>query len=431
MYMKNFRILLALAVSLMTVGCYNDFDEPAPAKVWSEKEVQELGLQHISIADMKAKYSAPEFWGSIEHNGGNKADDTNTLKMGPARQEEAGFKNLKFWDEAADMYIKGKVISSDEQGNIYKSLYIDDGTAAIELKLCGTMFTTFKLDIDNLESMWVYVKLKDMYLGNYRMMLSLGDAPSNGLNASGTDKYYGNSNFESDLLWRNPAREEFNRVLVGEPCRLVLGENIIEINKDNFMQFRGKEGEKYHSRLVRIKDAKVKYANIKYQNKNADGSWSEDIQAASFNPQNNNPFPNWIVTDWGKPEFDTWFRWAYSRNGVSLTGSVLVTVNDNAKEFKDGGVFSVRTSGYSRFAMKPIPMDGAVGDVLGLYGIYAKSYDKGSYTYEQYQITVNRVEDLKFPKSSLLTEEWIEHNTPESAYKPRVKNGAGEYEDLE
>lgn len=33
------------------------------------------------------------------------------------------------WPEASKYYIKGKVISSDRQGNIYKSLYIYDGTA--------------------------------------------------------------------------------------------------------------------------------------------------------------------------------------------------------------------------------------------------------------------------------------------------------------
>ena len=34
-----------------------------------------------------------------------------------------------------DVYIKGKVISNDEEGNIYKSLHIQDHTAGIELKL--------------------------------------------------------------------------------------------------------------------------------------------------------------------------------------------------------------------------------------------------------------------------------------------------------
>lgn len=33
-----------------------------------------------------------------------------------------------------DVVIKGKVISSDAEGNVYKSLYIYDGEQAIELR---------------------------------------------------------------------------------------------------------------------------------------------------------------------------------------------------------------------------------------------------------------------------------------------------------
>ncbi len=432
--MKNTKLFLAAAVGLLTVGCYNDFDTPAPAKVWTETEVQAMGLQHITIKELKAKFT--ESFGSLENTGSNGGwDDTKTLKCGPAANPlEAEFEtdpgNMKFWDEAANYYIKGKVISSDAQGNVYKSLYIDDGTAGIELKLCGTLYTIYKLDLSRMDSQWVYVKLKDFYLGNYRMMLSLGDAPSNSLNTGLNPKFYANSNFETPLLWRNTEVPEFNRVLPGEPCQLD-ATNIKEVDASNYNL-----GPDDYGRLIRFKGVKIYYANITYQDetrdaagnivRDADGNivWGPDEETPVFG-SNDDPYPNWIVTDSGSPVFSKWFYWGYSRNNVSLYGSVLMVLNDSASGSADPGVYSIRTSGYSRFAMKPIPRNGTKGNVLGIYGIYSKRLNQ----YAQYQITVNRIEDLDFPEESLLSQEWIDHNTPEASYNPPVKNGAGEYED--
>lgn len=99
------------------------------------------------------------------------------------------------WPEASKYYIKGKVISSDRQGNIYKSLYIYDGTAGIELKLYNGLYLDFLLDLASkpIKSQWVYVRLDGLYLGNYRMMLSIGGAPSDGINTAGNHKFYANS----------------------------------------------------------------------------------------------------------------------------------------------------------------------------------------------------------------------------------------------
>ena len=75
--------------------------------------------------------------------------------------------------------------------------------------------------------------------------------------------------------------------------------------------------------------------------------------------------------------------------------------------------------------MQPVPRHGTVGNVLGIYSIYSTRLNQ----YAQYQITVNRIEDLDFPKDSLLTQEWIDKNTPQSSYNPPVKDGSGEYDE--
>ena len=91
------------------------------------------------------------------------------------------------------------MISSDRQGNIYKSLYIYDGTAGIELKLYNGLYLDFLLDLASkpIKSQWVYVRLDGLYLGNYRMMLSIGGAPSDGINTAGNHKFYANSNLDN------------------------------------------------------------------------------------------------------------------------------------------------------------------------------------------------------------------------------------------
>ncbi|MDE5709154.1 MAG: hypothetical protein K2I32_06895, partial [Alistipes sp.] len=150
--MKNSKIFLAAVCSILLAGCYNDFDTPAPAKIWNDEELESQGLTLITIQELKQAY-VDNFsaLGGLSNTGSNGSwSDTKTLKLGaPSSKIEAGYEtdpgNLKFWEAAADYYIKGKVISSDAQGNVYKSLYIDDGTAAIELKLCGTLYTTFPL----------------------------------------------------------------------------------------------------------------------------------------------------------------------------------------------------------------------------------------------------------------------------------------------
>ena len=69
---------------------------------------------------------------------------------------------------------RGKVISSDQAGNVYKSLYIYDETSqsGIELKLMVSNYVYYHM------GQTIYVKTKGMALGNYRYMISLGMPPT-------------------------------------------------------------------------------------------------------------------------------------------------------------------------------------------------------------------------------------------------------------
>ena len=404
--MKSLKIAFALLVGVLAAGCYNDFDTPGPRKLYTDDDMAQLGLQQVSIKTVKGWFT--EAFGGISGTGTNNNgwENTKTLKFGDLTPDEAQFISLKGRPDASDKYIKGKVISSDRQGNIYKSLYIYDGTAAIELKLYNGLYLDYLLDLDNMKSQWVYVRLDGLYLGNYRMMLSIGGAPSDGINTAGTHKYYANSNLD------NPRVAKLN-VVAGEYVPLEASD-ILEVDASNYTSL----GEDQLGRLVRFKGIKVRYAGYP----NQDGVTNPPLKSGTSSSSSENPYPSWIVTDWGTPRFGAWYRWAYNRDNVRLYASVLISYNDAATSTAEAGIYGVRTSGYSQFAMKPIPKDGAVGDVLGIYGVYGTQWN-----YAQYQISVSRIEDLAFKTEDLLTEAQIERMTPASSYDPPVKNGGDDY----
>ena len=413
--MKSLKIAIAVLVGLVAVSCYNDFETPAPRKLYTNEDMAQMGLTPISIKEVKAKF------GPISNTGTNdNFSSTRTLKFGTRTPDEAKFTGLSDWPEASKYYIKGKVISSDRQGNIYKSLFIYDGTAGIELKLYPGLYVDYLLDLGAkpIKSQWVYVRLDGLYLGNYRMMLSIGGAPSDGINTAGNHKFYANSNLD------NPKVAALN-VFPGEYTTLEAND-ILEVTASTYKEVLGTPAniEKNLGRVVRFQGVKIRYAGVK----NQDGVTPPSLK----NGGNANPYPSWIVTDWGTPIFGAWYRWAYnnSEQNIRLYGSVLMSYNDEAEYTSDPGIYGIRTSGYCQFAMNPIPKDGTEGTVLGIFGIYSKksTFTGGSDDWAQYQISVSRIQDLDFPKESLLSEEWITANTPSESLNPPVKNNGDDYD---
>lgn len=68
-----------------------------------------------------------------------------------------------------DIIIKGVVISTDESGNIYKSLYIQDDSAGLEISIDRTdMFKKFQ------PGQMLYIKCNGLYMYKYHDALKLG-----------------------------------------------------------------------------------------------------------------------------------------------------------------------------------------------------------------------------------------------------------------
>ncbi|MDR0421015.1 MAG: DUF5689 domain-containing protein [Prevotellaceae bacterium] len=75
----------------------------------------------------------------------------------------------------ADLIVEGNVCSSDKEGNIFKTLYIQDATGGLPIVI----------DQNNISNNYrlgrkVLVKLKGLYLGSYNGLIQLGMAPNAG-----------------------------------------------------------------------------------------------------------------------------------------------------------------------------------------------------------------------------------------------------------
>ncbi|HAC40146.1 MAG TPA: hypothetical protein DCF48_01055, partial [Rikenellaceae bacterium] len=73
-----------------------------------------------------------------------------------------------------NIWIKGKVISSDKSGNIYNEMYIQDGKSAADGSAITLKLGKSSLYNEYPVGSWVYVKCQHLTLGAYNGMLQLG-----------------------------------------------------------------------------------------------------------------------------------------------------------------------------------------------------------------------------------------------------------------
>jgi len=394
--MKINKIFALLAIVLLAVGCYEKFDEVAPRPIFSDSsfEAQFPDAEYITIKELK------DAFGTISNTGVNSGWNNTIYKL----VGEDIF-------VGRDVYIKGKVISNDEEGNVYKSLHIQDHTAGIELKLNNNVGVRYKY------GSWVYVRLSGLYLGNYRMMLSLGGAPSESWNKAGEHKFYANSNIE--------LQEVIDQyVFAGEPSELVVGSydewkadpksvDIITVTPENYTTVfpNNKSREQMFGRLIRFEDLECRYAGVP----NQDGVTNPAMKSGSFE----NLYPSWLYTDPRPTVSKGWYQWAFKEEitGRSLYGSVLFTYNPSATVCSANGVYALRTSGYSRFARRNVCKDGEKATITAIYGIYAQrsDYVGNADDYASYQLTISSFSDIEFAngEAALLTDEQVEAMTTE------------------
>ncbi|MBR4951492.1 MAG: hypothetical protein IKY56_00685 [Alistipes sp.] len=408
--MKITKIFTLLAAALLAVGCYEKFNDVEVLPLVDDASFEQMfpDAEHITIAELKSAF------GTISNTGVNSGWNNTIYKL---------IGEDIFVDR--DVYIKGKVISSDTEGNIYKSLHIQDETTGIELKLNNSVGLKYK------KNTWVYVRLTGLYLGNYRMMLSLGGAPSESYNKAGEHKFYANSNIELQSIIDK-------HVFAGEKTELKVGtyadwksnpksvdiitvtpENYLEVFGTNSVSLQTSDGKSFNmiqrelmfGRLMRFEGLECHYAGVPNQN----GETSPALKSGSFD----NIYPSWLYSDPRPTVSKGWYQWAFKEEitGRSLYGSVLFTYNPSATVCSANGVYALRTSGYSRFARRNVCKDGEKATITAIYGIYAQksSYAGNADDYASYQLSISSYSDLEFEngEAALLTDEQVAQLTTE------------------
>ena len=408
--MKITKIFTLLAAAILAVGCYEKFNDVEVLPLVDDASFEQMfpDAEHITIAELKSAF------GTISNTGVNSGWNNTIYKL----VGEDIF-------VGRDVYIKGKVISDDTEGNIYKSLHIQDETTGIELKLNNNVGLKYK------KSTWVYVRLTGLYLGNYRMMLSLGGAPSESYNKAGEHKFYANSNLEIQSIVDK-------HVFAGEKTELKVGTyadwksdpksvDIITVTPDNYIEVFGTskvtlqgsddksfqmiQREMMFGRLMRFEGLECHYAGVP----NQDGVTNPALKSGSFD----NIYPSWLYSDPRPTVSKGWYQWAFKEEitGRSLYGSVLFTYNPSATVCSANGVYALRTSGYSRFARRNVCKDGEKATITAIYGIYAQrsDYAGNADDYASYQLSISSYSDLEFEngEAALLTDEQVAQLTTE------------------
>lgn len=440
--MKLHRLFALVAVAVMAVSCYEVYDGVPPREIYDDEsfEAKFPEAQRISIAELKYAF------GTISNTGVNSGwNNTKYMLIG-----EDIFANN-------DVYIKGIVTSDDDEGNVYKSLFIQDDTSGIELKLNNNVGVRYK------KGTWVYVRLTGLYLGNYRMMLSLGGPPSESYNKAEEHKYYANSNIELQEVidkYVFPGRKDEDGLKVGsfeEWQRYSPNVDIITVTPDNYVdvfnpskvEMEGKiygttktdangltlkvfeisQRELMFGRLMRFEGLTCHYAGVP----NQDGVTNPALKSGSYE----NIYPSWLYTDPRPTVSKPWYHWAFKEEitGKSLYGSVLFTYNPAATVCSANGVYALRTSGYSRFARRNVCKDGEKATITAIYGIYAQrsDYAGNADDYASYQLTISSFSDMEFENGNdaFLTDEQVAAMTTEDMKTvPWIDEAEGESEDL-
>lgn len=215
--------------------------------------------------------------------------------------------------------ISGKVTTSDRAGNLYKSLYIQDETAGIELKIGKNgLYNEYK------PGQTLYVNCNGLTVGDYNGMIQLGYKDPTGEYET---SYLEHSYIIDAHIFKGEYGDPVEPRLITDPSQLSLKENL--------------------GRLVTIRD--LVYANeifcLVYVNPNLSGEAKKAATNRIFISTDYDQAPtNWGVTTWAMSK--SLFT-AYLYNG-NFDEADLQDGSKKVSEFKNAdGIYSIIPTAYS------------------------------------------------------------------------------------
>ena len=303
---KIYRVFLAAAA--LFAGCEEfqpvftgKYPDPQEQYIYTDADFDEF----TSIADVKAMYAA---------NGD------------------------KPYVVDKECVIKGQVTTSDQVGNLYKSLYIQDETAGIEIKIGKNgLYNEYKL------GQWLYIDCAGLTIGDYNGMINIG---------------YEDPTREYETGYLEHAYIIDQHVFKGEYADPVEPVVITEADLHKKVNL---------GRLVTIKD--LKYDDhifiLAYVDPNGN---RKDYNNNGIFIDEEGP-DNYGVTTWACSE-QKWKEYLLAGNFDSVeaagttVGQLLRTTGIGSMAYSVSQYFKmgktdvqVRTSGYARFADTEIPQD--------------------------------------------------------------------------
>lgn len=334
------KIALTLAVGIVLAGCYNDFDNPAPAKVYTDKDFTETGAEIISIKDLKAKFY--EKWGH----------DANGLGRRVVIED--------------DVVIKGKVISSDAEGNVYKSLYIYDGRTGHRAAPHERQLRQLSAGTDRLR------QGAGTFAGQLPLYAESGcraRARTDGTFPNDTPSEHdfsasGNSNI--------PTTEMVQQYVYRGELDTITEADVTVVDKDNYKTVLNDD---LLGCLIRFEGLRSSYTTV---DSNTYPNYLENV---------NGVYTNKYYQDEGLP-----ITWAYNYDNTKYYGSSLFTYETTPTSLESGS-YVVRVSGYARFALKELPADNAMVNITAIYTKYS-SRTGGFITYQLLVSSYKDIEEL-------------------------------------
>lgn len=257
----------------------------------------------------------------------------------------------------SDYWIKAQVISSDQSGNLYRTMYIQDATGGIELKM-GTrnLYNDYKL------GQWVYVNCNGLTIGDYHGMIGLGYKYT----PSEEDKY--NPKYQTSYIDNQYIIDtHVFRGKIDTPVEPLLLD-VSEVKE-----------EEHLGKLVTIKNLiyKNEIFAIIYYDPDSDDSDRKFLSGTKYG--------NYGINTWAMSEkaFEAKLKdSSFDFNGGMTEEEKAKFVSPSActisQYFNSNGVdIQVRTSGYARFADTAIDqriIDGIPANLTGILTIYDGNY---------------------------------------------------------
>jgi len=209
----------------------------------------------------------------------------------------------------------------------------------------------------------LFVKTKGLAIGSYRYMLSVGGMPT----AEDIAKGYANRNLENTLFVDQ-------HVFKGELGSLTEDDTLV-INSSNYKTALNDDA------LGRL----VRFEGLTYTEGSFDGDkYPQYLETTYPNGSTTAVYENKYYSEEGLTP-----TYAYSYGGNRYYGSSLFNY-ENATT--TSGNYILRVSGYSNFALQPLPTNGAKGNITAIY----TKYSSKSGGYIKYQLLVNSMNDIDF-----------------------------------